>query len=109
MLKQNDISINPEKLNETINLLKQDNEEINSILTNIWDILFDLDYNVWKSPEKDKLNETLLPYIKRKKESFQNYFNNCIYELQKELTNYVETNDINLKDTNNLLGSNGGV
>ena len=104
LFNQKDIIINPDGLNETINILKKDNEEINNILTNIWNILSSLDESVWNSPEKNKLNEKFIPYIDRKRTSFPIYFNNLIYELQRSLTSYVETNNINLKDTSNLVG-----
>ena len=100
-----DIRIEPDRLSEVITLLKHDNENISKILNNIYEAVTKLDDSVWKSPGKQKVVNELVPYLTEEKDVETIKLNNDVAVLEKALNDYVTTNNIILKKTENLVGS----
>ena len=92
-------------MNETINLLKQDNQNITDILNNIYNAVSKLDQNVWSSPGKRKLVDEFIPYLNKKNSEIPTSLNKCTDVLIKALNDYITTNNIILQATENLIGS----
>ena len=61
-----------------------------------------IDINDWNSPEKTKLNNKFIPYLKKSSEKMKQNFNSKTTTLKDALYKYKE-NDIQLKKNANEL------
>ena len=73
----NNIFIDTDSLDNLIVMLKNNNEKIVAIVKDINKNVFDIDSDSWQSPEKNKVDEQFVPYLKRKETAINNAFNNC--------------------------------
>ena len=96
------IEIDAIKLPEVIALLTKDNEEIEVTLSEIRTLIERLDDDVWNSPEKKKITEELIPYLKFKEDDISDNINNYISHLNKALNAYI-SQDQTLKSNANKL------
>ena len=83
-------------LEEVIKLLEVDNNNICSTIKNIADAIKKMDDSVWKSPEKNNIEQQLLPYLEKNEKKYLQSFRESIDVLNKALLSYQEQ-DQNLK------------
>ena len=88
-----DIYIEPVGLKNEITLLKVDNERIKTIITEINDIIKDIDETKWNSPERKKVDEELIPYLDKQKKAVTINIDNCVTVLQSALNKYTGSNE----------------
>ncbi len=96
------IKIEPDKLQETLVKLIQDNNDILETIKAINDDIRLLDDSVWLSPEKTKMDENLLPYIESRYNMANVTLNNCTDVIYMALEKYIETNNIVLEKSSTL-------
>lgn len=96
------IEIIPDKLQEHILVLQNDSTGILDTIKNINDSIKALDETIWKSPEKTKMDQELIPFIDSRYILAESCFNNCINVLNAALTRYIETNNNIIKGTSSL-------
>lgn len=90
-----DVNIDFNLLSATISKLKIDNEKISEVINKIYDNVKKInDEEVWKSPEKDKIMNELMPYLDDTKTSLYSDLNSCLDVLNKALNDYKETDDL---------------
>jgi len=96
------IEIIPDKLQEHILVLQNDSTGILDTIKNINDSIKALDETIWKSPEKTKMDQELIPFIDSRYILAESCFNNCINVLNAALNRYIETNNNIIKGTSSL-------
>lgn len=96
------IEIIPDKLQEHILVLQNDSIGILDTIKNINDSIKALDETIWKSPEKTKMDQELIPFIDSRYILAESCFNNCINVLNAALNRYIETNNNIIKGTSSL-------
>lgn len=87
-----DIYIEPVGLKNEITLLKNDNARIEAIITEINDIIKGIDDTKWKSPERKKVDEELIPYLDNQKKAVTINIDNCATVLQNALNKFTGAN-----------------
>ena len=97
-----DIQIDSEKLVDIINSLDNDNQKILESLKKIRKSIEKLDDEAWNSPEKKKISEELIPFLKLEEDNFKLNFDNYINQLIYTINNYKRNNANLKKDVNNL-------
>ena len=68
-------------LQDLINKLDADNKKIKELMEDINKNFLEIDEEKWNSPEKKKVDDTFIPYIKKKESSVNNNFNKCLNDL----------------------------
>ncbi len=96
------LEIEPAELQNTINILKNDNLEISKIIENIILKLIDLDSSKWNSEEKQRMDEVLMPYLKNAKKAIDYDLDEVLIVLQNALNNYLDKNEILRQIANDL-------
>lgn len=96
------LEIDPAELQNTINILKNDNLEISKIIENIILKLIDLDSSKWNSEEKHRMDEVLMPYLKNVKKAIDYDLDEVLIVLQNALNNYLDKNEILRQIANDL-------
>jgi len=92
---KNDISIDFNLLSTTITNLKKDNDKISEMVDKIYENINILtDEKVWKSPEKEKVIDELMPYLEDAKTSLPGELNTCLDTLNVALYNYINGNEL---------------
>ena len=106
-----DINIEPILLSETIEILKNDNEKIHKTITNINKLIKDLDSTKWKSPEKEKIDIELLPYLEYQENNIYNSLNDCVLIINraKEIYQATDEETIRIAETLDNYSSLGDV
>ena len=92
-MNQNKLIINSAVL-ENFSEMDRNIETIENILQETYKKMLELDESVWKAKEKDKLDQTFMPYLKKFMESYPDYLRlrvqfakdavNAHHELDKE-------------------------
>ena len=72
-----DIKINKTELETLIGILEEDNKAIIQSITNVIMALETLDEKKWKSSEKKKIEEELIPYLRKIKDGYGSQLNRC--------------------------------
>ena len=60
-----DIEIDEAKLEDLINVLEKDNIELIEQIDYIYDTMIKIEKNDWNSPEKTRMDEDFIPYLKK--------------------------------------------
>lgn len=90
MIEMSDIYLEPVLLSATITELEKDNQQILSVIVNINKKIKKLDESVWKSPEKEKLDNTFFVYLNEIEESVPVRLNDCIIFMKNALEKYQQ-------------------
>lgn len=80
-------------LDDLIDKLKQNNQEVYNIIKNTNDAIRTLDETVWNSTEKNKLNESLEPYMKNLESKFPGYLDDCTDILSRASNLYQDVDN----------------
>ena len=102
-MKNFNIDINPDLLNDTITSLKKDEENIKEKIDAIYENINEFtNEEIWNSPEKSVILDELLPYIQESNNNIKNELNNCTSLLNDALNKYIEDNNILTKNSQKL-------
>lgn len=99
------INIDNIELEKLISKLEKDNQDICNTIKSINNDIKKLDETKWKSKEKDKLDETLIPYITNLDNNIESYLNKSLNVLKNANLKYKIQNE-NIKENTNILSEN---
>ena len=91
---KNDIYIEPNGLNSTIEKIKEDNNEIYQLMDNINNLFIGIDNNKWDTPSRKSMDEELIPFITERKETIKNVFENNVTFLNNVVSIYLSKNEL---------------
>jgi len=94
-----DLKIEPVLLEETLEVLNNDNNQILKTIKDINNLIKGLDESKWKAPEKDKINQELIPYLEYQENNIYDSLNNCVLLINKAKDNYLAVNSAIEKST----------
>ncbi len=97
-----DIQVSVNSLSDLIVVLRNDNKQICNIIKNVTDSVNKLDETKWKTPEKEKMNEILLPYLEKININMENFLNECTDLLEKANISYNRTDEDMASNASNL-------
>ena len=95
--------MNPNKLNINNNVstdfdaLDKDINDIESILQETYKEMLKLDETVWKAKEKEKIDQTFVPYLKRFTESYPSYLRVRLQFARDSVQSHYELDQENAK------------
>ncbi len=87
-----DIEINETQLEDIINILEKDNMAMIEQVNNIYDTLVKIEKKDWNSPEKTRLDNNFIPYLKRQNDILKRILMNKTEFLKQALSSYRNTN-----------------
>ena len=96
------LGINDAKLKELIDILDKNNDDINQTMQNITYKFKSLDETIWKSPERKKIDEQLIPYLEQCNTIIYNNLLNCNKKLNDALLTHISTDEDLSKKANEL-------
>ena len=96
------IDIDPDQLTILIEKLKKDNEDIQLQIKKINDLVRKFDDNVWLSPEKKKIDNNFIPYIRFEENTVLDKLNRFIILLINAKNAYLESDAYLQKKAKNL-------
>lgn len=101
----NDLDIKYNNLDELLNKIEKDNYIISEHIKSINKIIKSLDETKWKSPNKDKMNTQLEPFLNTIDENIDNVLSIPLINLRVASTSYKDT-ESKVKEKANMLGGN---
>lgn len=103
-----DINIKNIELSNLISKLEKDTKDISETIKSINKDIRKLDETNWKSKEKDKLDETLIPYLLNLDNSIDSYLNKPLDVLKKANLKYQNQNEF-IKESTDILSEDGFI
>ena len=98
-----DIYLNKNELEKLINKLETTNKIIIDAMDYIYLTMIKIDDNDWHSPEKERINNNFIPYLKEQENITANELLSNIQVLKNALARYRENDENKLtKETENL-------
>lgn len=85
-----DIHVNAPLARELIESLRQKNNAVKDEVGKVIEALELLDESKWQSPEKEKITNELLPYLKKVNSNYPDELNECTSFLSKAVEKYEE-------------------
>ena len=97
-----DVELNEDALEALIQKLDENNKNIVEAMNHIYSTMTKIEDNDWHSPEKERINNNFIPYLKTEKDSLNNNLYSKTTALKESLISYRQDDQSLKNETKNL-------